>query len=542
MLQIKSNSKSSTGRFMWYSALALLFFGWSAGAGLCAEVAFEAARTVAERKLVHHVALYGSWNGHAAPVVAEGQAVRYENQVVAYNFTVEPSGHVLVAVDDAFSPILLYSERSRFDPGRAYDPAAIESWIVPEMDKRVGVLKRLRAASSLRRESSEQTVEGRRIKTAWAYYMKAADERAAAVSSDPERSADAPARSVNIGPLLSTAWGQEEPYNLLTPAGSTCAHTPTGCVATAWAQVLRYYQWPLQGTGDHSYPWNGTTLAVDFNKSFYQWDFMPGTLAGSGSEQQNAVALLMRDVGIAAEMNYACGDSGSIEYADDVLDTYFKYKAMERVSRTNVASSAAWLNYFQTEFDAGRPVVLSIFLEDASGGHEVVADGCQDDLIHVNYGWEGYQDGWYNITSDFMTEGRTWDASSQVIVIGIEPDRDGLRPSIHAGEDQIVNEGATVQLSGSVIDTAVRYQWRQVGIGDSAPKVSIQNADTLENATFRAPNVSTDTHLVFMLKATNANRSVGFDKVGVTVRNTGSSSSRSSGGGGGGGCFITSLH
>ncbi len=546
MLRIKSNFNGVARplRGVLIGALALLLVALGAAAGLCAEVAFETARQVAERKLAHHLALYGSWNGHAAPAVLKGEAVRYDRQVVAFNFTVEPSGHVLVAVDDAFSPVLLYSERSRFEPERAFDPGAIESWIVPELDHRVGALKQYRRNVSLQKR--EPAPAGTRIKAAWDYFSDPA-ERHTAVPDALALSART-AGTAGTAPLLSTAWGQADPYNLMTPGDGSCAHTLTGCVATAWAQLMRYHQWPEQGTGSHSYPWNGTRLEADFNV-LYRWDLMPSALTGSTPEAQNAVALLMRHAGIAAEMDYGCSVSGSTEYASNILDTYFRYKAMKKITRAATPSSEEWLNHFRTEFEAGRPVIFSIFTTDNSGGHEVVADGYQDDatdLIHINYGWEGYRDGWYNVTTDFEAGGYLWGANSQVIVTGIEPDR-GLPTRVDAGQPQIVDEGTFAQLAGSSGDAVERYEWRQVGTGDAIPKVTLIDAGTL-SASFRAPSVSADTELVFMLKATNAARSVGFDKVVVTVRDTGSSSAvtpeddRGGEKGSSGGCFITVLY
>ena len=94
--------------------------------------------------------------------------------------------------------------------------------------------------------------------------------------------------STPISPMLEAEgikWDQREPYNNLCPSdgGGRCA---TGCVATAGAQLMRYWKWPEQGSGSHSYTWqrcdsitaNGecaattdTTLSVDFSAAHYDW-------------------------------------------------------------------------------------------------------------------------------------------------------------------------------------------------------------------------------------------------------------------------------
>jgi hypothetical protein len=156
----------------------------------------------------------------------------------------------------------------------------------------------------------------------------------------------------------------------------------------------------------------------------YDWDNMPVELTTDSSEaQKDAVSLLMYHMGVAAEMQYGCDESESIMYADEVLAVHFSYNsAIEQQHRAG-KTATQWFNLFKTEFDAEppRPVILSIFSSD--GGHEVVADGYQDDntdLIHINFGWGGYADGFYNITSNF-TAGATWSANSQVAVVKIAP-------------------------------------------------------------------------------------------------------------------------
>ena len=236
---------------------------------------------------------------------------------------------------------------------------------------------------------------------------------------------DGAEKTATVGPLLSTTWSQGDPYNMECPMDGAC-RTITGCVATAWSQLLKYWEWPDVGTGSHSYSWNGTTLSMTFN-TYYDWSNMPNSLSGaSTSAQKQAVAKLCYDVGIAADMDYGCSSSGSNLYADERLDTYFKYKSsMVRRNRSSY-NAAAWFNLYKAEFDANppRPVVLSIWTT-GGGGHETIADGYTTDVtdkIHINLGWGGSYDGYYDVTQNWTTGGSTWSYSSQIIVTNIEPD------------------------------------------------------------------------------------------------------------------------
>jgi hypothetical protein len=405
--------------------LALISQAWSR------PVDQATARQVAETMLERHVALYGSWNGSPAPTISEGHAVAHKGLLVAYNFQVAPTGHVLVAVDDVFSPVQLYSARAFFDPARADRVGSLESWIVPALHQEVGALATDPAIA--RGMVAGDDAGQARIQNAWRDLTAAAPASGAhnpaqATLAD-ERAGDA----YSVGPLLSTAWDQDTPYNLFTPSTAACANTLTGCVATAWAQLMHYWRWPIQGQGSHSYEWQGQTLSVAFDVA-YDWVNMPDTLTPTSSQdEKEAVAQLMYHLGVAAERDYGCVTSGSWIWADDVLDTYFRYKSsMRRYSRA-AFTSAEWLALIADEINEQppRPVILSIYSPES--GHEVVVDGYQvgpTDMVHINFGWSGFYDGWLNITSAFTTTPYTWSAERQNIIVGIEPDYASDTPAV----------------------------------------------------------------------------------------------------------------
>lgn len=531
----------------------LIFTGTSA---FCDSVTRKTARQVAQNKIVQHVSLYGHWNHSSSPTISGEQVIYHESEPVAYNFSVDPSGHILVAVDDFFSPVLLYSTTSTIDAGRLDDPKNIESWILPELGHQVRTLNQVRATtteSTARALTVSETAQ--RISAAW--QLLADPDNSDSVSRPPSTSSLESSAVITVGPLLVTAWGQGPPYNLMAPENNCPGDekTVTGCVATALAQLMRYWQWPVQGTDSHQYEWNEQTLSADFGATTYDWNNMPDKLDGSTTPEQEAVALLMYHTGIAAEMDFGCETSGSYAIAKNVLDVYFGYKnTMTLLYRfNNNYSSSTWFSFIKTELDADppRPVLLVIF-ETGGGGHEAVIDGYQtdvgSDLVHINFGWDGYADGFYDITSQFETEPETytWEANDQYIVAGIEPNEPPIL--IISVNQPVVEEETLVQLNGSATDpdgAGIRdFIWSQT----DGPTVILSDTNaTAPNTgttatTFTAPNVHEQTQLVFSLRATDVNQGVTIKTTTITVNNTDGSTAtvpRSSGGdGSSSGCFL----
>jgi len=544
-MRIKLNSNS--GWKLWCGPLILGFIMsliiLPVPFGYCDDVDLETARLVAENTLQRHVALYGDWNGASTPTVLSGRAVSYNGTAVAYNFQIAPGGHVLVAAENALSPVLLYSTSSSFVPERAQQPNAIEGWILPELKEQIETVKAFSLSGASRSITLSSTDASRRIADAWTTYTMdgAAGTLRSVAGSSVDSSADlrtGSVRTASIGPLLTTTWGQSDPYNDGAPSiavpypqyplNESCSHALTGCVATAWAQLLRYWSWPIQGTGSHSYTWydidgGAHTQSANFNTTYNWYQMLNDYGSGSTSDQRAAVAELMYHMGVAAEMEYGCNGSGSGAYADEVLDVYFYYQStMNQYSRSSY-SADAWFALIKAELDAdpARPVVFSIF--GPGGGHEVIIDGYQTapdsvtDMVHINYGWTGFYDGYYNITVDFSAGGYTWWGSYQDIVTGIEPDNDP--PLVDAGSYQTFDEETLVQLIGSATDLdsvgISSYLWTQV----SGPTVTLSDT-SITNPTFTPPNVHSETIFVFQLRAEDTNRAHAEDTCTITVSNT----------------------
>ena len=411
--------RSSAGRRLICTIIAIFLFLLPV---LCfaAQVTQERAHQVVRNFLKHHQSVYGKWADAKLPSPRDVQVIEYEGMPVAFNFTVEPQGHVLVPCWDEFSPILLYSTTSTLDPERVNEPGSVESWIIPEIYRIYNALQ-TKAAVKSGAISHEET----RVGKAWKRFGKSDTKTVGEV--------DGGLKSVSfteVGPLLTTQWAQGDPYNLYCPGvygghGEKCDHCVTGCVATAFAQVVKYWNWPDVGEGSHSYVWKQQLLSADFNHEYY-WDLMPDELTADSSEaEKDAVARLMADMGVATEMSYSCSSSGSNAYADDVLDLYFKYRSDMEFHDRYYYNADEFFALYKAEFDADPPRVVSLSMwELTGGGHEVVADGYQTgytNYIHINMGWSGSYNGWYDVTNNFYA-GWTWDYTSQIIITHILPE------------------------------------------------------------------------------------------------------------------------
>lgn len=206
-----------------------------------------------------------------------------------------------------------------------------------------------------------------------------------------------------VSPLLGNiAWNQSKPFNNMCPIYDGKNRAVTGCVATAMAQMMAYYKHPkqlLQDIPEYTKKWYGRDVAVPgISKSdgVYDWDNMLpfySSAEGSYSETQaNAVAKLMFHCGAAVQMGY--GEQSGANLTPAPLAKYFGYDAdmMLDLSRS-LYSLAEWTQILDNELAAGRPVFYS------GSSHQFICDGSDGQgLYHINWGWGGYQDGYFDIT------------------------------------------------------------------------------------------------------------------------------------------------
>ena len=214
--------------------------------------------------------------------------------------------------------------------------------------------------------------------------------------------ASAPTFDRNVGPMITTKWNQDAPYNNMCPM-LYGRRTYTGCVATAMAQVMNYHEWPVRGTGSHKYTDKegcGQELSANFGETTYRWDLMLDTYdANSSQESQDAVATLMYHCGVSVDMTYMQQASGALSgNAAQALVQYFGYPADVQILSRDYRTYDEWITLIKNEIDEGRPVLFGA--QSTAGGHEFVIDGYNTDgYFHVNWGWGGNSDNYFLIAT-----------------------------------------------------------------------------------------------------------------------------------------------
>ena len=353
----------------------------------------------------------------------EAQYYVYENA--------DGNGWVMVAANDVVQPILAYSPTGKFNADK--QPKNVARWLK-------GYNNQIKFAEENNIEATEE------VKAKWKNLRKA-----------PPVTAQG---TVVVAPLIKTTWDQDDPYWNSCPKISG-TNTLTGCVATAMAQVMNYWQWPETGEGSASVTVSGTKYTANFSSTTYDWANMIDhyTTYTSGTStvyisstpttaQKNAVATLMYHCGVAASMTYGTSASGAYTInwgdesegcAENAFWKYFRYKKSEIKSyyrdgySGSVYSSwtdANWIAMLKTELDAARPIMYAG--ADSEGGHSFVCDGYDDqNYFHFNWGWSGYCDGYYTVNNMVPGTGGSGAGNGsyneeQDVIIGIVPDKPNI--------------------------------------------------------------------------------------------------------------------
>lgn len=274
----------------------------------------------------------------------------------------EGSGFVVVANDDAFQPVVGYS-----DGDFAVDCNENLAWYIDAVSKSM----------------QSMLAEGR------------------------PRLTPHPTIPV-VDPLLKTDWDQRAPFNSLCPHDEGGTHYPCGCVATALGQIMYYHQYPVQGNGYKEYYFRpsqgvGEQLTANFGETTYQWDKMLDHYqTGKYSEEEGqAVAEMILHIGVAVSMNYTPSGSGAYSSeARNGLIEYFRYNENIGLYFRDYYAIDAWMDLIYKELSKHRPIYYAGSDSHGTGGHAFVLDGFNDQgLVHVNWGWgSNGGNGFYDIS------------------------------------------------------------------------------------------------------------------------------------------------
>lgn len=378
-------------------------------------VPIEKARLVAKNIFFERVNLSKDVSYNSI-IFGDEFTVTDNNKPVYYVFNLsnEP-GFVLVSAESNAFPVLGYSFESFFRPNNLNE--SLEAEIQNYKEQIV----------SVREHNYKSTNE---ISVAWEKYSKTS------FTKSTESIAQA-------GPLVLTKWNQDCYYNTLCPVANAgngyCNHVPTGCVATAMSQIMKFWSFPSTGTGSNSYvhPDYGT-LSANFGTSVYNWAAMPtNDLTAENAE----VAKIMFHAGVAMNMDYAPGGSGAITaYAGQKLAAYFKYSTSSQYI-TKSANLIDWHIKIRANIISGKPVIYSG--RGSNGGHAFIIDGFQyPEFYHVNFGWGTSGDGYYYLNAINSTNNNGSFNNDQGALINIYPST--MSGAKVTGDAEIGSDGALI--------------------------------------------------------------------------------------------------
>lgn len=323
------------------------------------------------------------WNLHVTPSRNGQQDIEFQNLAVQMGMSqiyilqnINGEGFVIISADDRAIPVLGYAEHGRIDVNNV--PDNFLGWLQG-------------CNSEIQHAVDSQVTQSETAAAEW-------NALAAGIAL-------APKSPTAVSPLLSTTWDQGSPYNALCP-GTAYNRSPVGCVATAMAQVMKYWAYPPKGQGSHSYTcsYYGSTLSANFGNTTYSWSSMPSSVYSSNTQ----VATISYHCGVSVEMNYTPDGSGAqtISYYDNdysaehALNRFFGYSNAIHGEHKSQFTDNEWIQMLKTELNASRPVIYSGFDSDNTSGHCFVCDGYNNNnQFHFNWGWGGSYDCYCSISS-----------------------------------------------------------------------------------------------------------------------------------------------
>ena len=219
-----------------------------------------------------------------------------------------------------------------------------------------------------------------------------------------------------VDALISSQWGQDAPYSYWCPTGygEICddytpdvVHCCVGCVATALAQLTRYYRFPAHAAGTANFMIGDQDASTSFDATF-DWDNMLDTYPeGQYTEAQGrAAALLSYVCGLVSWMNYGTNESGSSnEAALEGAKNFFGYNKDATIVVRSDYSEPEWMDMVYNELSNRRPLYYQGVYVDfnpttglVAAGHSFLIDGYNEQgMVHVNWGWYGNYDGYFDI-------------------------------------------------------------------------------------------------------------------------------------------------
>jgi hypothetical protein len=355
----------------------LLLLGISLSA-LAKKVEITDARLIAKNTYFEQVNRHDAVPFQTIAITSE-YVEKYNDHDVYYVFNINSKGFVIISADDICYPVIGFSFESTYSPSDQAD--GFVYWM-GERKKEIAydIENNLQA-------DAVAIAQWQRLNT-----------------TDPSQLLNNDKSILDVTPMLTSNWDQIYPYNDMVPYDpATCSsfngHATVGCVATAMAQIMYYWRWPLTGVGSHCYnhPLYGS-LCANFGATTYDWDGM----TNQPTKENVPIATISYHAGVSVNMNYNDdGQCSSGAYTSDVapaLKNYFRYSSTAAYVKKVNYSTTNWNSLLQGDLNAGQP--LNYAGQGSQGGHSWVCDGYQaTDYYHFNWGWSGSSNGYYYLTN-----------------------------------------------------------------------------------------------------------------------------------------------
>jgi len=317
-----------------------------------------------------------------------------EDGITAYYVFNINGGFIIVSSDDAVFPVLGYSFTSNYTGNDL--PPSFKFWMKQYKKQILFAIEK-------------KLLPQEPVKEAWFKYTNEA--------FIPDLNFE------DVGPMLQSTWSQGCYYNSQFPEDTTapCGYLWTGCVATAMGQIMKYYNFPKNGTGSNGYNSSYGWVEADFENTEYNWAGMKNHL----NEENNPVAELLYQAAISINSQFFSYGTGAFDFdARDALVDYFNYKSDAQFYWRD-DYQGDWKAMLRNELDEGRPFLYGGVDSETSAGHTLVCDGYQDtSFFHFNWGWNGYYDGYFYLDS-LVAGGNHFDFQHDAVV-RISPDINGV--------------------------------------------------------------------------------------------------------------------
>ncbi len=328
-------------------------------------------------------------------VLSEDNAnvIQSDQQVLAFQFDIDPVGYVVISADQHIYPITAYSFTDSFHmEGKDNNPLAD----LLQMD----LTNQFSHINSMRQETINSALQ------IWEKLITGTAEKHLLEAWPPEG-------TTSSGGWVETNYSQSPPYNNFCPMDLVAnERSVAGCPSVAMAMIVDYTN-TLNGThfdaaDAYYHNYGGNQYWIDADHAAYGFPsfddinlyFEAISVKYNNNETINAdeKAALVFGCGIAARQVYSSGGSGTFG-VDQAFDAYQRFGFDN--ARLVADNDTSFYSQMKQNIMQAMPVHLALLQSNASGGHNVVADGYNTDgFYHINFGWGGAYNGWYHVPEE----------------------------------------------------------------------------------------------------------------------------------------------